>query len=335
MSPIRAYERAMGTPVHHRAAVIIATAAITFSVLAVVAIGYVLPVGFELSGWALLAAQAGIAVVGAGAVGVIAVRVRAGIRRRALLWMLCAELDWAYTADISDRAWGGSIDEQIERSARTSSDHVDARRGDPPFDATRRVFTVGDGEGATVHSTLAVRVPLAGEAPRIVLRARSGAGALSVLPRAPIGRTLLRLEGGFSDVFDVFVPPGYEADALYVLTPDLMAILWDAAPEADLEIVDGILHVYLPGIDLTDSTQLGRFLAMVGALHERFGRQTLRYRDERAPALDADAYRRQGDTLSVGARTLPTRTRIWPVVTAVLAPLVPVLIAIVWTWTTR
>lgn len=87
-----------------------------------------------------------------------------------------------------------------------------------------------------------------------------------------------------------------------MLTPDLMAILLDTAADLDLEIVDRTLHVYLPDVDLADPDVLGRFLTMVAALHERFGRQTVRYRDGAAPPLDATAYRRSGDTLSAAAR---------------------------------
>lgn len=329
-SAIAAFERAEGVPVLRRTGSIIGLAAASYAAIAIVVIANLLPVGFGLAGGALLIAQLLVAVAGAAAVGAIAVVVRRGIGRRARLWMLCAQRGWTYRGDIGDRPWGGSIDEQIERRARTATDHVDARADAVPFDAVRRTFTVGDGEGASVHSVLTVRIPLPSEAPRITLRSRAGGGALSALPRRRAAGDELRLEGGFSDAFEVSAPAGYEVDALYVLTPDLMAILWDTAADLDLEIVDQTLHVYLPDIDLADPDVLGRFLTMVAALHERFGRQTMRYRDEAALPLDADVSRRSGDTLSAGARRNDTRMRFGPVVAAVLTPLVPVLIAVVW-----
>jgi hypothetical protein len=291
---------------------------------------YLLPAAFGLEGAPLLAAQIAVFVGGAAAVAYVAVTLRRDERHRAGLRALAAGMGWSYREDVSDRVWGGSVDEQIERSSRSSRDLIDAREAEIPFDSIERTVVVGDREGATVHRIRAVRIPLAAEAPRIALRSRRGGGALSLLPRRPRGRGELTLEGNFSDVFEVSVPAGYEADALYVLTPDLMAILLDASPDLDLEIVDRTLHVYFPAIDLTDPREASRFLTVIAALHERFARRTALYRDERAAPLDPSTYRRDGDTLAAQARTLDTRTRVWPIVLAVLTPLVPLLIAAVW-----
>lgn len=299
---------------------------------AVVAL-YLLPVGFGLEGGVLRAGQIVVIAAGAALVAYSALVVREGVRRRAGVWAVAAAMGWDYVGDISDRLWGDAIDEQIERSSRGSMDYLDASSAEVPFDSVLRTFSVGEGQGASAHVTRAVRIPLAAEAPRIALRTRSGHGTLSALPRVPRGSHGLRLEGNFSDVFDVSVPAGYERDALYVLTPDLMAILLDEVPDLDLELVDRTLHVYFPPLDLSAPGDLGRFLRVIAVLYERFGRRTVRYRDEAAPALDPAVHRRTGDTLSDAARTVRTRIRVGPVVAAVLAPLVPLLIGVVWTWT--
>ncbi|MFK0401365.1 hypothetical protein ACIQTT_03470 [Microbacterium sp. NPDC090225] len=290
---------------------------------------YLLPAGSGLRGLPLLVAQVAVFVGGAAAVAYSAVMLRRDENRRARLRTLAAGMGWSYGEDVSDRVWGGSVDEQIERTARSSRDLLDARDAEIPFDSVERTVVVGDREGATVHRLRAVRIPLAAEAPRISLRSRRGGGALSLLPRRPRGRSELTLEGNFSDVFEVSVPAGYETDALYLLTPDLMAILLDACPDLDLELVDNTLHVYFPAIDLTDPREARRFLTAIAALHERFARRTALYRDDRAASLDPTAYRRAGDTLAAQARTLATRTRVWPVVLAVMTPLVPLIIAAV------
>lgn len=291
---------------------------------------YLLPVGFGLEGSRLLLAQLATLLVGAALVGAAALTIRRHRRRRAILTDLAAALGWTYRADIGDHVWGGSIDEQIDRGSRTAQDHLDALHAAPPFDSVERTFVVGDREGATMHTVRAVRIPLPSEAPRITLRSRRGRGALSVLPRRPTGRSELRLEGDLSDVFEVSAPAGYETDALYVLTPDLMVILLDRIADLDLEIVDRTLHVYFPALDLTDENQLRDFLTVIAALHDRFGRRTLLYRDEAAVPLDPGSYRREGDTLSARARTVDTRVRWWPVLAALATPLVPMLIAVVW-----
>lgn len=315
---------------HGRGAVQLIVTSAGYLVIAGAVAFYLLPVGFGLTGGALLLAQVGTVIAGAVIVAASTITIRRHERRRRLLTGIAEALGWEYRADIGDRVWGGSIDEQIDRGNRTAQDHLDALHTELPFDTVQRTFVVGDREGSTMHTVRAVRIPLSSEAPRITLRSRGGGGALSVLPRRPTGRSELRLEGDFSDLFEVSAPAGYETDALYVLTPDLMAIILDESAALDLEIVDSTLHVYFPAIDLTDERELRSFLLVIRALYDRFGRRTLLYRDETAAPLDPDAYRRAGDTLSERARSLDTRMRWWPVAVAVATPLVPMLIAVVW-----
>ena len=317
------------TPRVRDRALLVAASTAYLAIAAAVAF-YLLPVGFGLTGSTLALAQLASVLLGAALLASVLTTIRRHRLRREVLIELAASRGWAYRADIGDRMWGGSVDEQIDRGQRTSQDHLDARHTELPFDSVERTFVVGDREGATVHTTRAVRIPLPAEAPRIMLRSRRGAGALSVLPLRPSGSSELRLEGDFSDVFQLSVPRGYETDALYVLTPDLMAVILDESPDLDLEIVDSTLHVYFPAVDLTDEDELHRFLAVISALHDRFGRRTMLYRDEAAPPLDPDAYRRVGDTLAARARSVDTRVRWLPVVAAVATPLVPILIAVVW-----
>ncbi|MDF2507919.1 MAG: hypothetical protein K0Q52_1778 [Microbacterium sp.] len=306
------------------------TASAAYLVIAGSITFYLLPVGFGLRGAALVLAQLVTVIAGAALVATSMFTIVQHRRRRANLEAIAQTLGWTYRADVGDRIWGGSIDEQIDRGSRTAQDHIDALHTDLPFDSVERIFVVGDREGATTHIVRAVRIPLPSESPRITLRSRKGGGALSVLPRRPTGRSQLRLEGDFSDVFEVSVPHGYETDALYVLTPDLMAILLDESADLDMEIIDSTLHLYFPAVDLTDESELRGFLTVIAALHDRFGRRTLLYRDEAAPPLDLQSYRRDGDTLAERARTVDTRVRWWPVIAAVATPLMPMLIGIVW-----
>ncbi|CAN7340653.1 MULTISPECIES: DUF3137 domain-containing protein [Microbacterium] len=301
----------------------------TVGIAAVIAF-YLLPVGFGLTGATLVLAQVAAMLLCAAIVASSTIAVRRHHRHRAALAAVAETLGWEFRTDIGDRVWGGSIDEQIDRGARTARDHLDARHAALPFDSIERTFVVGDREGATMHTVRAVRIPLPSEAPRITLRSRRGGGALSVLPRRPTGASRIRLEGDFSDVFEVSVPAGYETDALYVLTPDLMVVLLDQSADLDLEIIDSTLHVYFPAVDLTDDEELRDFLAVIAALYDRFGRRTMLYRDEAAEPLDPASYRRDGDTLADRARGVDTRVRWWPVLLAVATPLVPMLIAVVW-----
>ncbi|WP_447912658.1 hypothetical protein [Microbacterium phyllosphaerae] len=312
-----------------RSSALVAACSVGYLALAAAVCFYVLPVGWGVDGIELLVAQCAVVAFGAGAVAWTAISIRRHARRRGMLAAIARDAGWTYRDDVSDWIWGGSLDEQIERTGRTARDHLDARRSPVPFDSAEHTYVVGHGEGSTIHSIRSVRIPLPAEAPRITLRSRAGRGALSTLPRRPRRAAQLRLEGDFSDVFELSVPSGYETGALYVLTPDLMATLMDASSDLDLEVVDSSLYVYFPALDLTDADQLARFVTVVAALHDRFGRRTQLYRDDNAPALDAAAYRRSGDMLAASARVVDSRVRIWPVVVAVLTPLAPLVVAIV------
>lgn len=49
-------------------------------------------------------------------------------------------------------------------------------------------------------------------------------------------RQRLSLEGGFDRHFAMFVPRGYERDALYLFTPDILALLIDHVADFDVEL---------------------------------------------------------------------------------------------------
>lgn len=81
--------------------------------------------------------------------------------------------------------------------------------------------------------------------PHIVLDA-TGNNSLgrSNLPTAYAGTQRLALEGDFDRHFSLYCPVGYEADALYLFTPDVMATFIDEVAELDVEIVDGYVFLY-------------------------------------------------------------------------------------------
>jgi len=64
------------------------------------------------------------------------------------------------------------------------------------------------------------------------------------LPAALSRPQVLSLEGDFDAHFTLYAPREYRSDALYVFTPDLMALLIDQAASFDLEIVDDWLYLY-------------------------------------------------------------------------------------------
>lgn len=93
----------------------------------------------------------------------------------------------------------------------------------------------------------------------------------------------LSLEGDFDRWFRLYCPREYERDALYVITPDVMALMIDEAPGFDIEIVDDWMFVVArEPFDMTDGRVLD-FAQRVGStLGQRTARQSAQYRDERS-----------------------------------------------------
>ncbi len=82
--------------------------------------------------------------------------------------------------------------------------------------------------------------------PHIVVRAtRRGTRAFAVAAVPDAGQRL-SLEGDFDEHFALYCPEGYEADALYLFTPDVMAQAIDEAGGWDIEIVDDLLLMVHP-----------------------------------------------------------------------------------------
>lgn len=81
--------------------------------------------------------------------------------------------------------------------------------------------------------------------PNIVLDATSNNGFFgSNLPEQFGRHQRLGLEGDFDRYFTLYAPEGYEQDALYLFTPDIMARFIDHAAALDVEIVDDWLLLY-------------------------------------------------------------------------------------------
>ena len=130
---------------------------------------------------------------------------------------------------------------------------------------------------------LAIRLPL--RLPHLVLDARENDGILSSLQHQPRRSQRLRLEGDFDLHFHLFAPKGYERDALYVFTPDLMALLIDETGDLDVEIRADMLIVYRPGgFDLADAATWERFARIRSTVGAKAWTQTDGYRDDRVSA---------------------------------------------------
>jgi hypothetical protein len=113
--------------------------------------------------------------------------------------------------------------------------------------------------------------------PHIVLQRRRGA-----LLYAGDGPEF-ELEGDFGKHFELHVPTGYERDALYLLTPDVMQTLIDEAADQRVEIVDDDLFVFFDdGVDVTDPDVHIRMHRVWAAIAGQIVPQADGYRDSRS-----------------------------------------------------
>ncbi len=179
-------------------------------------------------------------------------------------------------------------------SSRASTDLV---RGTQPrfVEFANYQYTTGSGKNRTTHRWGYVAIKLDVPLPNIVLDATSNNGLFgSNLPTTFDKDQHLSLEGDFDRYFALYCPEGYEQDALYLFTPDIMARFIDHAAALDVEIVDDWLFLYgKREFSSLDPATWAWLFAVVGALLDKFA-QWARWRDERlhadaAPALAASA----------------------------------------------
>lgn len=165
--------------------------------------------------------------------------------------------------------------------SRQSTDLV---RGDRPrfVEFANYRYVTGSGKNQTTHKWGYVAVKLDVPLPHIVLDAAGNNGLFgSNLPLAFDKDQRLGLEGDFDRYFSLYCPAGYERDALYLFTPDIMARFIDNAAALDVEIVDDWLFLYAKrDFSTLDPATWAWLFSVVGALLDKLA-QWARWRDER------------------------------------------------------
>jgi hypothetical protein len=201
---------------------------------------------------------------------------------------------------------------------RTTSDRMLLGDGwlDGRVETANYRYSITTGSGKNRHTRVYrwayLVVQLDRHLPQLVLDAVQndhrvlGIGA-SNLPATFSSAQRLGLEGDFDRYFRLYVPEGYERDALYVLTPDLMALLVDQAGTGaalDVEVVDDRIYFYAPGhLDYGDPAVWQRLTTIVRTVGAKTLRQTVRYADERIGDRAVDVVAPQGRRLRRGGVT--------------------------------
>jgi hypothetical protein len=149
-------------------------------------------------------------------------------------------------------------------------------------------YSTGSGKNRQTHRWGYLAMNLDRNLPNIVLDSRENNGLFGVsnLPASFDRNQRLSLEGDFDKYFTLYCPKEYEQDALYVFTPDLMALLIDDASPFDVEIVDNWLFLYSARpFSMTSAATFQRLFRIVQTVGAKTVSQTANYRDDRVGGL--------------------------------------------------
>lgn len=228
-----------------------------------------------------------IGLVIAGVIVMIVIGVRNAQAVRYRLSRFAQANGMSYEAKVTDPPLPGMIF-SLGRS-RQSTDLIRGTR--PRFvEFGNYQYTVQSGKNSTTYRWGYVAVKLDVPLPNIVLDAKGNNGFGSNLPASFDREQHLSLEGDFDQYFTLYCPAGYERDALYLFTPDIMARFIDNAAQLDVEIVDDWLFLYTQRkVSTLDSATWAWLFGAVGALLTKFD-QWARWRDERLLAENPIAH---------------------------------------------
>jgi len=208
-----------------------------------------------------------------------------GKRRRYVLARFAQANGMSYLPWLDSPPLPGMLFHQGDR--RGSTDVL--RREQPRFVEFANFSYTESGSSDSNSSTYRwgyVAIHLDAPLPHIVLDALGNNGGLgrSNLPMAFRGSQRLSLEGDFDRYFALYCPRGYERDALYLFTPDVMARLIDYAARLDVEIIDDWMFLYTrEAVVTTDPAAWAQLFSVVAALTQKLT-QWGRWRDERLAA---------------------------------------------------
>ncbi|MEV8254821.1 hypothetical protein AB0O95_12750 [Rhodoglobus sp. NPDC076762] len=162
------------------------------------------------------------------------------------------------------------------------TDHF-VRRGANYLDIGNYEYTYNAGDKGIRYRYGFVAIKLERRMPHLVLDSNKNnfLGATQ-LPVGYSSKQRISLEGNFDEYFTMYCPQGYQTDALYVFTPDLMALMIDEALTVDAEVVDDWLFLYhFGGFDLSDPSILTKLFRIIDTVGAKMLRRTDRYADPR------------------------------------------------------
>ncbi len=186
-----------------------------------------------------------------------------------------------YEKDIHDPVLSGMIFD--EGDSRSIIHRLSGKLDGTVFELANYQYATGSGKNRQTHDYGYAKIMLSRQLPHMVLDAKKNNGfGITNLPDTFNRGQKLELEGNFNEHFTLYCPKEYERDALYVFTPDLMALLIDNANAFDIEIVDNQLYLYQSKqFELTSREQFEKLFHIFNTIGTKVERQTDYYADER------------------------------------------------------
>lgn len=164
-------------------------------------------------------------------------------------------------------------------------------------------YSTGSGKNRTTRTWGFLALQMDRALPNMVLDSRANNGLFggTNLPAVFTKNQVLHLEGDFDKYFTLYCPQAYERDALYIFTPDLMALLIDEAAPFDVEIIDKWMFVYSnTAFDMSQPALHQRLFRIVDTVGAKTLSQTDRYTDDRVQDFAANVVAPQGQRLKRG-----------------------------------
>lgn len=196
-------------------------------------------------------------------------------KRRYRLGRFAAANGLTFSPRREDPDYPGSVFENGTSSALV--DYLRSRSDDSlSYGTAWRITKSGNRASSEEFAYIALRLDQA--LPHMMLDAKGNRSRTAILRREQV----LSLEGDFDKYFTLYAPSDYERDALYIFTPDLMALLIDEASTFDVEIVDNWMMLHSSKLfDLMDPAVHERVFRIANTVGAKALRQTDGYRDHR------------------------------------------------------
>lgn len=241
-----------------------------------------------------------------------------GYKRSARLWHFARANNFSYTHTLLNPPYTGMIFQQGHSRFASNIIYVPASESFASFEMGDYQYTTGSGKEKQTHDWFYLSIEMDRQLPHMVLDSRAnnvrffGKDLMTNLPESFSKDQVLSLEGDFNTYFTLYAPKEYERDALYVFTPDLMALLMDKSAQFDAEIIDNKLYFYRRySVDRTNPTMMYQLLTIIHTVGMKMYQQTDYYADERVGD-------RASNVIAQGGRRLKQRIN-WVVVIVVIA----------------